>query len=203
MTDQMISVFFEHNSNSLGILRYAKFALRIDKRVQNMHNQYGKEMQTVTELRSLRLKSRLTQKEAARKIGISLRSYVSYENEETLAGTPKYRFLLSEMRELARLDEEHGTLTVDEIRTICNEVLKDYPVQYCYLFGSYAKGKATATSDVDLLISSEITGLRFYELTEKLRESLRKKIDLLDVKQLAGNAELLNEVLKDGIKLYG
>jgi hypothetical protein len=32
---------------------------------------------------------------------------------------------------------------------------------------------------------------------------LHKKIDLLDVKQLAGNAELLNEVLKDGIKIYG
>ena len=168
-----------------------------------MHNEYGKEMQTLTELRSLRLKSRLTQKEAARKIGISLRSYVSYENEETLAGTPKYRFLLSEMRDLARLDEEHGTLTVDEIKTVCNEILKDYPVQYCYLFGSYAKGKASVTSDVDLLISSEITGLRFYELTEKLRESLHKKIDLLDVKQLTGNAELLNEVLKDGIKIYG
>ena len=160
-------------------------------------------MQTLTELRSLRLKSGLTQKEAARKIGISLRSYVSYENEETLAGTPKYRFLLSEMSELTRLDEEHGILTVDEIRTVCNEILKDYPVEYCYLFGSYAKGKASATSDVDLLVSSEITGLRFYELTEKLREALHKKIDLLDVKQLAGNTELLNEVLRDGIKIYG
>ena len=156
----------------------------------------------MTELKSLRLRSRLTQKEAAQKIGISLRSYVSYENEETLARKPKYRFLLAEMSELARLDEEHGTLTVDEIRTVCNEILKDYPVQYCYLFGSYAKGKASAASDVDLLISSGITGLRFYELTEKLREALHKKIDLLDVKQLAGNTELLNEVLRDGIKIY-
>jgi len=57
--------------------------------------------------------------------------------------------------------------------------------------------------DFDLLISSEISGLRFYELTEKLREALRKKIDLLDMKQLVGNEKLLNEVLKDGIKIYG
>ena len=160
-------------------------------------------MHDMTELKTLRLKSKLTQKEAASKIGISLRSYVSYENEEALAKTPKYRFLLAEMNEFARLDEEHGTLTMDEIRTVCNEILKNYPVQYCYLFGSYAKGKASPTSDVDLLISSEITGLRFYELTEKLREALHKKIDLLDVKQLVSNEELLNEVLKDGIKIYG
>ena len=30
-----------------------------------------------------------------------------------------------------------------------------------------------------------------------------KKIDILDMKQLAGNEKLLNEVLKDGIKIYG
>lgn len=157
----------------------------------------------MTELKSLRLKSKMTQKEAARRIGVSLRSYVSYENEISLAGTPKYRFLLAEMNEITRLDEEHGILTVDEIQEACGTVLKDYPVQYCYLFGSYAKGKASASSDVDLLISSGTTGLRFFELTEKLREALHKKIDLLDTQQLSGNAELLNEVLKDGIKIYG
>ena len=118
-------------------------------------------------------------------------------------GTPKYRLFLAEMSEIGRLDEEHGILTMDEIKEACGEILKDYSVQYCYLFGSYAKGKATESSDVDLLISSETTGLRFYELTEKLRERLCKKIDLLDVKQLAGNEELLNEVLKDGVRIYG
>ncbi len=157
----------------------------------------------MNELKAQRKKSGLTQKEAAGKIGISLRSYISYENDETKADTPKYRFLLAEMNEISRIDEEHGILTVDEIVVACSEILQDYPVQYCYLFGSYAKGKASATSDIDLLISSGISGLRFYELTEKLRERLRKKIDLLDMKQLIGNEELLNEVLKDGIRIYG
>ena len=156
----------------------------------------------MTELKAQRLKSGMTQREAAGKIGVSLRSYISYENEIEKAGTPKYRFLLAEMREISRMDEEHGVLTVDEIRKACSAILEEYAVQYCYLFGSYAKGKATETSDVDLLISSEVTGLRFFELAEKLREKLRKKIDLLDIKQLSGNESLLNEVLKDGIKIY-
>ena len=51
---------------------------------------------------------------------------------------------------------------------------------YCYLFGSYAKGKATEQSDVDLLISTKATGLRFYEIAERLRESLHKKVDLVE-----------------------
>ena len=157
----------------------------------------------MTELKSLRQKNQLTQKEAAQKIGISLRSYISYENEEALTETPKYRFLLAEMNEITRLDEEHGVLTMDGIRAVCSRIFQQYPVQYCYLFGSYAKGTASSSSDVDLLISSGVTGLRFYELAEKLRNGLHKKIDLLDIKQLTGNTELLNEVLKDGIKIYG
>ena len=82
-------------------------------------------------------------------------------------------------------------------------MFSEYEVEYCYLFGSYAKGKATGSSDVDLLISSKITGLKFYELVEKLREELHKKVDLLDFRQLLGNEKLLNEVLKEGIRIYG
>ena len=157
----------------------------------------------MTELKKIRTDRGLTQKEAARLIGISLRSYITYENEEELTGTPKYRFLLAEMKEKTLVDEEHGILSVDEIKHTCNEVLGAYSVHYCYLFGSYAKGKASEDSDVDLLISSDVTGLRFYELAEKLRGALNKKIDLLDMKQLVDNEKLLNEVLKDGIKIYG
>ena len=156
----------------------------------------------MNELKSRRLQGNMTQKEAAEKIGISLRSYISYENEEEKVGTPKYRFLLAELSEISRRDEEHGILTVDEIREACGEILKDYPVEYCYLFGSYAKGKANEASDIDLLVSSGISGLRFYEMTEKLRGKLHKKIDLLDMKQLTGKEELLNEVLKDGIRIF-
>jgi predicted nucleotidyltransferase len=71
------------------------------------------------------------------------------------------------------------------------------------LFGSYAKGKATPTSDVDLLVYTTVSGLEFYGLVEELREKLKKKVDVLDQKQIADNFELTNEILKDGIKLYG
>ena len=66
-----------------------------------------------------------------------------------------------------------------------------------------AKGKAEGKSDVDLLISTETTGLRFFEITERLREALHKKVDLLDIKQLVGNENLLKVILKEGIKVYG
>ena len=56
---------------------------------------------------------------------------------------------------------------------------------------------------MDLLISSGVTGIKFYGLVERLRETLHKKVDLLDQRQGEKNFELVNEILKDGVKLYG
>ncbi len=157
----------------------------------------------MTDLKSLRLQKKLTQKEAANMIGVSLRSYISFENDESKVGTPKYRFLISELDRLTKLDEEHGILSLEDIRAISENIFQSYPVKYCFLFGSYAKGQATESSDVDLLISTPITGLQFYDLAERLREQLHKRVDLLDTKQLLNNIELLDEILKDGVKIYG
>ena len=157
----------------------------------------------MSDLKSLRTIKRLTQQEAAARIGVSLRSYVSYENDETKKDSLKYRFLFHELEKIDPIDEEHGVISKDDLVRICSEILSEYDVDYCYLFGSYAKGTATGTSDVDLLISSNITGLKYYELVEKLREALHKKVDMLDTKQLLNNEALLNEVLKEGIRIYG
>ena len=157
----------------------------------------------MSELKDIRLSRHLTQQEVAKTIGISLRSYVSYENDPEKVSTPKYRFLLQEVSQMNLLDEEHGTLSVDEIRTVCSDIFQKYPVEFCYLFGSYAKGQEKESSDVDLLISTTLTGLKFFELTERLREALRKKVDLLNLEQLVNNETLIKEVLKDGIRIYG
>lgn len=157
----------------------------------------------MVDLRELRAAKRLTQQEVADRIGVSLRSYVSYENDEQKKDTVKYRFLLHELEKIDPIDEEHGILSVGDIVEICAEVFSQYDVHYCYLFGSYAKGTPSASSDIDLLVSSKITGLEYYELIERLRQALRKKVDVLDVKQLVKNEELLDEVLKEGIRIYG
>ena len=157
----------------------------------------------MTELKRIRTSKKLTQQEAANRIGVSLRSYVSYENDETKSDTVKYRFFLHELEMIDPIDEEHGVISRDELIKICSNIFSEYDVHFCYLFGSYAKGTAIGTSDVDLLISTKITGLKDYELVERLREALHKKVDMLDTKQLLKNEALLNEVLKEGIRIYG
>lgn len=154
-------------------------------------------------LRELRKNKGITQKQAADFVGMPLRTYSDYENNIKKQSSIKYKYILEKLYSYGYLDEENGILTIQDIEKICREILSKYPVEYCYLFGSYAKGKATETSDVDLLIHTTVTGLKFYGLVEELRENLKKKVDVLDQKQIKDNFELTNEILKDGIKIYG
>ena len=154
-------------------------------------------------LKAIRLQGNLTQEEAAQLLGVTRRTYVNYEAGKIDEASLKYKYVVETLQKASLLDESHGILTIDQIRKICSEIFKNYSVDYCYLFGSYAKGKATETSDVDLLVAMPVDGMKFFELIELLREQLKKKIDLLDIAQLDNNSALVQEILKDGIKIYG
>ena len=153
-------------------------------------------------LRELRIEKGLTQIACAKYLKIPHRTYCRYEANERKIDRIKYGYMVQMLNEYNRLDEEHGILTIQQIKEICKKVFENYEIEYCYLFGSYAKNKATEHSDVDLLISTSITGLKYFELVEILREQLKKKVDLLDSAQLNNNFDLVHEILKEGIKIY-
>lgn len=154
-------------------------------------------------LKELRQEKKLTQQEVAAMMGISLRSYKSYENDDNKKGTIKYNYILEKLEDINRIDEDHGILELKDIIDKCKKVLDEYEVEFCYLFGSYAKSNAIESSDVDLLISAKVKGIKFFGLIEELREALHKRVDVLSFSQLEDNIELTHEVLKDGIKIYG
>lgn len=156
----------------------------------------------VSKLKQARNKSKLTQQEAADLLRVSVRSYKTYENDPKKIDTIKYRYMLEFFEKLNHVDEEHGILTLDEIRKQSGEVFDNYPVDYAYLFGSYAKGTAKEDSDVDILISTELTGLDYFGLVEELNKSLQKRVDLVALQQLGDNFDLINEVLREGVKIY-
>ena len=153
-------------------------------------------------LKEIRLSKSITQNAAASLAGISLRSYKTYENDLSKVDTIKYKYLMTTLNNYGFVDENHGVLTIDQIQKIVEDTFSRYNVEYCYLFGSYAKGKAKEDSDVDLLVATDITGMDLFGLAEELRENLHKKVDLLNLDQLGNNRELLNEILKDGIRIY-
>lgn len=154
-------------------------------------------------LKELRTQNKLTQVECARYLGVPVRTYQNYEVDEKKRTSMKYMYMVQKLEQYGFVDETHGILSIQKIKEVCTEIFSGIDVEYCYLFGSYAKGRATESSDVDLLVATSISGMKFYDLVETLRESLAKKVDVLNLEQLTNNPELVNEILKDGVKIYG
>ena len=150
-------------------------------------------------LKELRKSKGLTQKEAAELTQIPLRTYKNYENDPLKEESIKYRYIFDIIKQYGYIDEAHGILELTDIRRICESIFDEYHVEFAILFGSYARGMASESSDVDILVSSDVKGLRFYGMVESLRDMLKKKVDLLDMNQLINNQELLKEILKGDI----
>lgn len=53
------------------------------------------------------------------------------------------------------------------------------------------------------MIVSGIEGIEYFQLLNELETKLKKKIDLLRSETAIQNVKLMNEILKDGIKIYG
>lgn len=88
------------------------------------------------------------------------------------------------------------------IQTKLEPVFRKYQVGRVLLFGSYAKGVAGETSDVDLCVDSGLRGLEFVGLTEAVREALRKDVDVLDVSHIEEGSQIDREIRETGVVIY-
>lgn len=147
----------------------------------------------------------ISAKKASEVCNVPLRTYQRYEQDESYGNDLKRKAIFDALNEKYEITEVKGLLDVEIIRKKVASVLSKYKeeVMFCYLFGSYAKGYAKENSDIDLCISTRLTGLKFVGLSGELSEELKKKIDLLRLSDIQNNNELLNEIMKDGIKIYG
>ena len=93
---------------------------------------------------------------------------------------------------------------LDEIRSRLKPVFDAAPVYRAVLFGSYAKGKATESSDIDIVIDScgELLNIDFYSVLEDITETLGKKIDLFEITEIKQHSPLYSEIQNEGVLLY-
>ncbi len=157
---------------------------------------------SVNELERKRKELGITQIEAARALGVSRRTYQTYENGKN-DGTV-YEQLLSKMEEMGALDGSNVVLGRRYIEHACSQVFSQYPeVECAYLFGFYARKTATGKSDVDILIVGVPQGMKFFALGAALEDALHKTVDLHTYRELAKNEVFAKEFLLEGVKIYG
>ncbi len=76
-------------------------------------------------------------------------------------------------------------LTNEHIKQVVTTFFKDKPVNKVWLFGSYARGDADETSDVDVMVEMDINnrvGMEYYSWSDYLAESMKKKVDIISHK---------------------
>lgn len=150
-------------------------------------------------LKEMRTGSGLTQIQAAAILGIPFRTYCRYEDEKSYENNFKYNQLLKLLNEYI----QNSILDINIIISTTQSILKNYRVDTCYIFGSYAKGSASKESDIDLFIISEVDDIEFFQLINELESRLHKKIDLIRFETAMQNPELMKEIMRYGIKIYG
>ena len=94
--------------------------------------------------------------------------------------------------------------TIDELKNILQEILKDFDVKKAILFGSYAKNTQTAKSDIDLVIDSEgkLLNIYFYGLLEDLVQKLQKNVDLFEISEIQKDSRIYNDIKNEGVIVY-
>lgn len=110
---------------------------------------------------------------------------------------------------MARLDKlflliyNKGMLSIDTIKTATEKVGKKYGIRKAYLFGSYAKGKATEDSDVDVVIEKgELRGLELSKFRLDLIDELNgTDVDVLTVNSL--RPQFYSFIKNDMVPIYG
>lgn len=94
--------------------------------------------------------------------------------------------------------------TIDEIKNILKEFLKNKPVYQVILFGSYAKHEATKESDIDLIIdtNSELKGFALLKLICQIEEKLKKRVDGFEKYEIIEDSFIAKEIKETGVVVY-
>ena len=91
--------------------------------------------------------------------------------------------------------------TIEEIRDKVKPIADAYGVERIYLFGSYARGEATAESDLDFRVDKgKVRGFAFGGLINALLEAFDKKVDVVTTASL--DQEFLKHIAAEEVLLY-
>ena len=95
-------------------------------------------------------------------------------------------------------------LDVNYKQIIIDMLKKDIPkLQALYIFGSYADGTATNTSDIDIayLTTETLTPTQRWDISQKLAILLSRDIDLIELTET--NTIFRYQILSKGTRIYG
>jgi predicted nucleotidyltransferase len=96
-----------------------------------------------------------------------------------------------------------NTLSRTEIEQVIRELLHKYHAEYALLFGSYARGEATAASDIDVIV---VGGANFrprdiFAFGEELRQRTQKDVDAFEIREVNTGTPFYESIMREGVRI--
>lgn len=95
-------------------------------------------------------------------------------------------------------------ITPTDISTAASRVLAQYDVSEAYLFGSFARGEQTLSSDIDLRLvcGNAMTFGTLYELSHELERELGRKVEIVTNPPEHMRPAFRKSIKQEEIRLY-
>jgi predicted nucleotidyltransferase len=158
-------------------------------------------------LKAVRENLKLTQSDVSKLIGIPINTLRNWEQEtrtpsEWVLNLLIDKILMESNEQHTVVEEATNILSFLTIKKNIGEIAEKYDIKRIYLFGSYVKGQATDNSDIDLYMESDLYGLEYFGFVEKVREKLKKKVEVLSNKTIIEHSKIDDEIKKTGVLIY-
>lgn len=88
---------------------------------------------------------------------------------------------------------------IRDIEVLVKPIAEKYKVNAIYLFGSYARGEADESSDLDFLVfgGENFKLTMIFALAEDLRMVLQKNVDVFEINEIDKNSDFYNTIMKE------
>ena len=95
-------------------------------------------------------------------------------------------------------------LSIDEIKSYIMPVILRYPIEKVILFGSHARGDASETSDVDLVVDSQgrLRNRKIFALGGDLLDVLPVRVDVYDILEIVNPSAIYEAIQREGVTIY-
>lgn len=89
--------------------------------------------------------------------------------------------------------------TIQDIKTLVTPIAQKYKVREIYLFGSYARGDANESSDLDFLVfgGENFKLTMIFSLAEELRNVLKKDVDVFEINEINRDSDFYHTIMKE------
>ena len=95
-------------------------------------------------------------------------------------------------------------IDLQSIKTQLEPLFIKHGVVRAIVFGSYSKGTATESSDIDIVIDSNgfLGGINFFIAQAEMAQALPIESDIFEMREIKEGSKMQSEILRSGVIIY-